>query len=101
MGAFKSISSFNDRKKNVKKPNIAGKWNGKKVLVIHPDDPTTRFLEPIYAKIPDKTVITGGKTKEEICELIRSHDRILMMGHGGEDGLLAVGQFPRYRYLYN
>ena len=95
MNEYQSIVNFKEHKNNMTKTKVPDKSNGKKVLVIHPFAfHPTRFLEPIYAKIPDKTVITGGKTKEEICELIRSHDRILMMGHGGEDGLLAMGRFP-------
>ena len=64
-----------------------------KTLVIHPDDRSTDFLKLIYSNIPNKTVITGGVTKAEIRELIRKHDRVMMMGHGTPSGLLAVGQF--------
>jgi len=65
-----------------------------KTLFIHPQDPSTDFLKPIYARIKDRTVITGGMLKTEIQELIKSHDRILCLGHGSPDGLLSVGQFP-------
>ena len=64
-----------------------------KTLVIHPSDITTTFLKTIYEKIPDKTVITGGISRNELKELIIIHDRVLMMGHGCELGLLAAGQF--------
>jgi|GEM_PF-6234508 len=37
-----------------------------KTLVIHPKDPTTDFLKPIYSNIIDKTVITGGVTKKRL-----------------------------------
>jgi len=65
-----------------------------KTLIIHPKDRSTDFLKPIYAGIPDQTVITGGTTRKELHELIRSHDRIIMMGHGYPGGLFSVGQFP-------
>jgi hypothetical protein len=65
-----------------------------KTLIIHPKDKSTDFLKPIYAGIPDQTVVTGGTTRRELHELIKSHDRIMMMGHGHPGGLFSVGQFP-------
>lgn len=64
-----------------------------KTLIIHPNDPSTDFLEIVYNDIPNKTVIVGGKTKKELYKLMESHDRIMMMGHGTPNGLLSVGQF--------
>ncbi len=65
-----------------------------KNLVIHPKDPTTEFLSPIYANLKDKTVVTGGITKPELRVLIEIHDRILILGHGFQYGLVNPGQFP-------
>jgi hypothetical protein len=65
----------------------------KKVLVIHPEDRSTKFLEKIYSNIPNVTIVTKGKTKDEIHQLITEHDRIIMMGHGSPNGLFSVGQF--------
>ena len=62
-------------------------------LIIHPKDPTTDFLKPIYAPIRDKTVITGGVSIPELRELIKSYHRVIMLGHGTPMGLLSVGQF--------
>ena len=62
-------------------------------LIIHPDDRSTDFLKPIYGNITNPTLITGGVTREEIHELIKSHDRIIMMGHGSPWGLFSVGKF--------
>jgi len=62
-----------------------------KTLVIHPSDYSTDFLKPIYEGIEDKTVITQGKTRDEIIELIESHDRVMMMGHGSPSGLFGIG----------
>lgn len=64
-----------------------------KVLIIHPKDSSTHFLDIVYNPIPDKTVITGGVSKNEIVELIKSHDQVMMMGHGTPMGLMSVGQF--------
>ena len=65
-----------------------------KTLVIHPKDPTTDFLKPIYQALPDTTVVEGGVFKDEIIDLILQHDRVIMLGHGTPSGLLAVGRFP-------
>lgn len=62
-----------------------------KTLVIHPSDYSTDFLKPIYEGIENKTVITQDKTREEIIELIESHDRVMMMGHGSPSGLFGIG----------
>jgi hypothetical protein len=64
-------------------------------LIIHPLDYSTSFLDVVYKYIPNKTVITGGITKEELHDLIKSHDRIMMMGHGSPFGLFSIGQFKR------
>jgi hypothetical protein len=64
-----------------------------KTLIIHPKDSTTDFLSPIYSPLKDKTVIKGGIPKSDLVELIMSHDRILMLGHGSPYGLLNRSQF--------
>lgn len=64
-------------------------------LIIHPKDPSTNFLKPIYAPIQDKTIINGGISKNKLRELIKNHDRVIMLGHGTGHGLLTVGQFPK------
>jgi hypothetical protein len=64
-------------------------------LVIHPKDKSTQFLDIVYKNIPNKTVITGGVTKEEVKKLIEEHDRVIMCGHGAPVGLFSVGQFPK------
>jgi hypothetical protein len=65
-----------------------------KSLIIHPKDPTTAFLTGIYNNLPNKTIITGGITKDELLKDILDHDRVLMLGHGSPAGLFSVGQFP-------
>lgn len=65
-----------------------------KNLIVHPKDPTTDFLSPIYAPLKDRTVIKGGISKSELREFIESHDKVIMLGHGSPYGLLSRGQFP-------
>ena len=64
-----------------------------KTLIIHPEDKSTSFLDIVYNPIPNKTVVTGGVSKEDIKKLIREHDRIMMMGHGSPGGLFSIGRF--------
>jgi len=66
----------------------------KKTLVIHPDDRTTDFLCHIYEDIRNKTVIRMGVSQKDIRKLIKSHDRIIMLGHGCQLGLFSLGMFP-------
>jgi hypothetical protein len=64
-----------------------------KTLIIHPTDPSTFFLDIVYTPIEDKTLVTGDMTKNQVNELIKTHDRVMMMGHGSPSGLFSVGQF--------
>jgi len=64
-------------------------------LIIHPEDKSTDFLCPIYKSIEKKLVIRGGISKKELFKLVKSHHRIMMMGHGSPLGLFAVGQFEK------
>lgn len=61
-----------------------------RTLVIHPHDESTHFLKPIYWNIPHKTVITGGLMVAEVENLIKTHDQIIMLGHGSPSGLFGV-----------
>jgi len=63
-----------------------------KTLIIHPDDRSTDFLNAIYSRMPEYTLIVRGSRKE-VNELIKSHDRIVMLGHGSPYGLFSVGCF--------
>ena len=64
-----------------------------KTLIIHPEDTSTSFLDIVYTPIPNKTVVTGGVSKEDIKKLIKEHDRVMMMGHGSPGGLFSIGRF--------
>ena len=70
-----------------------------KILVIHPSDRSTDFLKPIYSNIENATVITGGMNRNEVDNLIKEHDKILMMGHGSPYGLFSIGQFGTWSYV--
>ena len=60
----------------------------KKTLVIHPDDRSTDFLKLIYENKNDWTIVNDCNiTSIELKNLIKNHDRIIMMGHGSPSGL--------------
>lgn len=68
-----------------------------KTLVIHPKDASTDFLSKIYL---DKgwDIITDIKiSKKKLKEEIKSHDRIVLLGHGTENGL---GVLKNYQINY-
>jgi hypothetical protein len=71
-----------------------------KTLIIHPKDSTTDFLSVFYQNIPDKVVISGGVSKDELREMIKGFDRVIMCGHGTPNGLLTVGQFKSNNWGY-
>lgn len=58
-----------------------------KTLVFHPIDATTDFLSNVY-KYKDYTIIRHIPSKSKIRKLIKDHDRIVLLGHGLENGLL-------------
>jgi hypothetical protein len=63
-----------------------------KTLVIHPYDLTTEFLSVIY-DCKDWTIISEDKSRRELKNLIKEHDRIIMMGHGDSNGLIGHGHY--------
>ena len=63
-----------------------------KTLVIHPYDPSTDFLAEIY-KGKDWTVMTGPFHKATVARMIKTHDRVIMLGHGTPNGLIGNGGF--------
>lgn len=62
-----------------------------KTLVIHPTDITTSFLDATYLG-RGWTIINHNPSSKELKEAIKTHDRIIMMGHGCERGLLGHGR---------
>jgi hypothetical protein len=72
-----------------------------KTLVIHPKDETTDFLSTIYAG-KDWTVITDNPSGKLLKAELKSHDRIIMLGHGTNFGLIGFGRYviqPNLVYL--
>ena len=67
-----------------------------KKLVLHPRDPSTVFLNKVYENLDldEVTLVQGNVSKNQLRELIASHDQVMMLGHGTGAGLLSVGQFP-------
>jgi hypothetical protein len=60
--------------------------NNKNILVIHPEDPTTDVLCQIYRDI-NATVVRQPISSSKLKKLMKSADRIIMLGHGTENGL--------------
>jgi hypothetical protein len=61
-----------------------------KTLIIHPQDSSTDFLKPIYANIKRKTVLCKNISRDKLLAMVRSHDTIIMLGHGSSSGLFNV-----------
>jgi hypothetical protein len=64
-----------------------------KTLVIHPYDPTTEFLRPIYLGLEGAVVLRGNYTKDYVRQMIEESDRVIMLGHGSPSGLFSIGKF--------
>jgi fructoselysine-6-P-deglycase FrlB-like protein len=63
-----------------------------KTLVVHPSDPTTDFLKIIYQD--KRFTIANDYGRFALENLIREHDRIIMLGHGSSEGLFkTLGEF--------
>lgn len=72
-----------------------------KTLVVHPFDVSTLFLSEIYSDT-DWTVISNNCSKSYLKNQIKQHDRVIMLGHGCEKGLLGFGRLiidSTYVYL--
>jgi hypothetical protein len=59
-----------------------------KTLVIHPEDPSTEFLKIIYRNL-DCTVLDDKSSSAKIRNGLKEHQRIFLLGHGIETGLLS------------
>jgi hypothetical protein len=59
-----------------------------KTIYVHAEDPTTTFLSSLYKDDTNATVIRKGYTKQEVLQLIDSHDRVVFLGHGTRSGLI-------------
>ena len=59
-----------------------------KTLVIHPEDPSTEFLKIIYRNL-DCTILNDKSSSAKIRNGLKEHQRIFLLGHGIETGLLS------------
>ena len=59
-------------------------------LIVHMEDSTTDFLCPIYSALTQKTVLRKPVGSDELNDLIATHDRVFMLGHGARDGLFSL-----------
>lgn len=74
----------------------------KKVLVIHPDDRSTDMLKAVYEGKGYDVINDPVISDEEVVEQIRSHDKIIMLGHGTPFGLIACNKATgEARYIIN
>lgn len=68
-----------------------------KTLVIHPFDTTTLFLSDIYDDVDNEKnnyqIIDTNVSKQYLKNEIKSSDRIIMLGHGTESGLIGYGRY--------
>ena len=62
-----------------------------RILVIHPNDPSTQFLNVLYKDLPNVTKMDEHNSNKEITDAIRfgNYDLFMFLGHGGEEGLYA------------
>ncbi len=61
-----------------------------KLLIIHPEDQSTDFIKKSYQDI-DATIVNNPLIKfSELIDLIKNHDKILMIGHGYPYGLFRT-----------
>ena len=72
-----------------------------KTLIIHPEDKSTDFLAPIYENIFPKTVIRKDTLDVEVRAEIKSHDQIIMLGHGTPSGLMNVSRIGTGAFSIN
>lgn len=59
-------------------------------LVIHPTDPSTDFLKPIYS---GKGYDLLTEYKGDLTPVLAQYKRVIMMGHGWSMGLFSLGRF--------
>ena len=60
------------------------------MIVVHPKDPSTVMLKPIYEGIKDVTLFDSWTQKDEIMKAIAAAPKdepILLLGHGSPSGL--------------
>lgn len=71
-----------------KSTGFLDKLNKSDTLVIHCSDPTTTMLSQVYDGRGWDVLNDGNIDKSELHQLLKSHDRIVMLGHGTSGGLI-------------
>jgi hypothetical protein len=67
-------------------------------LIVHPQDPSTRFLEIAYRGL-DATVVSWYLPADKLRAVMAQSDRVMMLGHGGPHGLFWPCRFPSASYV--
>ena len=74
----------------------------KKVLVIHPDDRSTDMLKAVYEGKGYDVISDPRISDDEVVGQIKSHDKIIMLGHGTPYGLISWNRTTgEVRYVIN
>lgn len=61
------------------------------MIVVHANDPTTKFLSKLYETREDVTVrITEKSTNGAVRRALKADDDIMMLGHGNRYGLFST-----------
>ena len=72
--------------------SVGTRLSTKKTLVLHPYDESTQFLRKAYERMDryqyDLVSDFSSLTISDVQELMKKYDRILMLGHGTEYGLV-------------
>lgn len=74
----------------IKATGFLDKLNKSDTLVIHCLDNTTNMLSQIYEGKNWDVLRDGNIDKEELHQLLESHDKIICLGHGTPSGLINV-----------
>lgn len=87
---YRSNSYFSWEPKYISKEEAFEKYNKSNTLCLHKSDPTTTMLDQIYrGKGWDVINDSYSVSREVLAELIDSHERIVMLGHGSGGGLIG------------
>ena len=84
---YSSLSKYTEPEKST---GFLDKLNKSDTLVIHCLDNTTNMLSQIYEGKNWDVLRDGNIDKEELHQLIESHDKIICLGHGTPSGLINV-----------
>lgn len=64
-----------------------------RTLVIHPRDSTTNDFTEVYNNIENCKVIRRNISTKNIKKAIKSHDRVIIIGHGTSLGLIGYNRY--------